>query len=244
MREDLSRGFVRVPAREFAMGSDDGADDERPCTSGARGRLLRVRSRDHRRAVRRVHARDPATASPGIRDLPLVESRPTHESSFRELPSRHLARRRARATTADAIVDATRTYVDASPLAARSVATVLRSTANRCRPKPNGTRAARGDRADALSVGRRRRRLARELPARSGVEASSRHAAGRLLSAERPAAVRHGRQRRGSGSPTGIALTRIALRRATRSARPGSGTLRIVRGGSWVTHDVDQLRCP
>ena len=24
---------------------------------------------------------------------------------------------------------------------------------------------------------------------------------------------------------------------------PGSGTLRIVRGGSWVTHDVDQLRC-
>jgi formylglycine-generating enzyme len=24
---------------------------------------------------------------------------------------------------------------------------------------------------------------------------------------------------------------------------PGSGTLRVVRGGSWVTHDVDQLRC-
>jgi formylglycine-generating enzyme required for sulfatase activity len=24
---------------------------------------------------------------------------------------------------------------------------------------------------------------------------------------------------------------------------PGSGALRIVRGGSWVTHDVDQLRC-
>ena len=24
---------------------------------------------------------------------------------------------------------------------------------------------------------------------------------------------------------------------------PGSGSLRIVRGGSWVTHDVDQLRC-
>ena len=24
---------------------------------------------------------------------------------------------------------------------------------------------------------------------------------------------------------------------------PGSGSLRLVRGGSWVTHDVDQLRC-
>ena len=24
---------------------------------------------------------------------------------------------------------------------------------------------------------------------------------------------------------------------------PGSGSLRIVRGGSWVTHDVAQLRC-
>ena len=30
----------------------------------------------------------------------------------------------------------------------------------------------------------------------------------------------------------------------TRNPRgPGSGSLRIVRGGSWVTHDVDQLRC-
>ena len=30
MREDLIPRFVRIPAREFAMGSDDGADDERP----------------------------------------------------------------------------------------------------------------------------------------------------------------------------------------------------------------------
>mgnify|MGYP003337745447 CR=1 FL=1 len=30
MREDLIPRFVRVPGREFSMGSDDGADDERP----------------------------------------------------------------------------------------------------------------------------------------------------------------------------------------------------------------------
>ena len=34
---------------------------------------------------------------------------------------------------------------------------------------------------------------------------------------------------------------RVEERRNPRG--PGSGTLRIVRGGSWVTHDVDQLRC-
>ena len=30
MREDPIPRFVRIPAREFAMGSDEGADDERP----------------------------------------------------------------------------------------------------------------------------------------------------------------------------------------------------------------------
>ncbi len=34
---------------------------------------------------------------------------------------------------------------------------------------------------------------------------------------------------------------RVEERRNPRG--PGSGSLRIVRGGSWVTHDVDQLRC-
>ena len=48
----------------------------------------------------------------------------------------------------------------------------------------------------------------------------------------------------GSGWPIGIAPTRIAPNGDHRNPRgPGSGTLRIVRGGSWVTHDVDQLRC-
>jgi len=34
---------------------------------------------------------------------------------------------------------------------------------------------------------------------------------------------------------------RVSDRRNRRG--PGNGTMRIVRGGSWVTHDINQLRC-
>jgi formylglycine-generating enzyme required for sulfatase activity len=49
----------------------------------------------------------------------------------------------------------------------------------------------------------------------------------------------------GSGSPTGIAPTPIApqRRRAQPARARAAARCASVRGGSWVTHDVDQLRC-
>jgi hypothetical protein len=69
MREEPIPRFVRIPAREFAMGSDEGADDERP---------------SHRVQVDSFYAsaypitieqyaeftRETAHGAPGIRDLP------------------------------------------------------------------------------------------------------------------------------------------------------------------------------
>ena len=51
-----------------------------------------------------------------------------------------------------------------------------------------------------------------------------------------PPAERRRRQARGT-----LTAYRTEDRRNPRG--PGTGTLRVVRGGSWVTHDVDQLRC-
>ena len=47
----------------------------------------------------------------------------------------------------------------------------------------------------------------------------------------------------GNGWRTGIGRTRIATSRCAIRAGPVNGALRLVRGGSWVTHDVSQLRC-
>ena len=90
MREDLIPRFVRVPAREFVMGSDEGADDERPA---------------HRVAVDAFYAsvhpitveqyaqftRETGHGAPGIRDLPMVVT-PAHESAFRELAAPYVWR--------------------------------------------------------------------------------------------------------------------------------------------------------
>ncbi len=91
MREDPIPRFVRVPAGEFSMGSDDGADDERPCHQVHVDAFYVSVHADHRRAIRRVHARVRATRVPGVRDLPLVVT-PTQESSFRDLAAPYIWR--------------------------------------------------------------------------------------------------------------------------------------------------------
>src|SRR5688572_8407837 len=91
MRDDPSiPRFVRVPAGEFSMGSDDGAEDERP------------RHKVHVDAYYvSVHpitvdqyaefAKETGHGVPGVRDLPLLVT-PTQESSFRDLAAPYIWR--------------------------------------------------------------------------------------------------------------------------------------------------------
>ena len=71
MREDPIPRFVRVPAREFAMGSDDGADDERP---SHRVQVDTFYASVHPVTIEQYaeFTRETGHGAPGIRDLPLV----------------------------------------------------------------------------------------------------------------------------------------------------------------------------
>ena len=83
MREDPIPRFVRVPAGEFSMGSDDGAEDERPCH---RVHVDAFYAATHPVTVEQYAAFTSETghAVPGVRELPALVT-PAHESSFREL---------------------------------------------------------------------------------------------------------------------------------------------------------------
>lgn len=74
MREDLIPRFVRVPAREFAMRSDGGAEDERP---SRRVQVDTFYASIHPITVEQYaeFTRETAHGAPGIRDLPMVVTR-------------------------------------------------------------------------------------------------------------------------------------------------------------------------
>lgn len=239
MPEDLIPRFVRVGGGEFAMGADDGDEDERP--------------------VRRVHV-DPFFASihtitveqyaefvretgqppPAVRDLPAMVT-PAQETTFRELAAAHswrageLPRERRRHPVT--LV----THADVTAFC-RWLGDRLRRPV-RLPTEAEWERAARGD-LDA-----------RRYPWGDDIDAS------RANFLPDPALKRHrGTRPVGSYPPNGFDLYdmsgnvwqwvadwyradayRDGESRNPRS--PASGTLRIVRGGSWVTHDVSQLRC-
>ena len=90
MREDPIPRFIRIPGGEFTMGSDDGADDERP-THQVQVDAFHVSV--HPTTVEQYAAftRDTAHVVPAVRDLPMVVT-PAHESAFRELAAPHVWR--------------------------------------------------------------------------------------------------------------------------------------------------------
>ena len=177
---------------------------------------------DHHRPVRGVRARRPAIRAPGVRDLPLVVT-PEHEPTFRELAAPYVWRGgdppRDRGRHPVTLVTSRRRH-RLLPLAERPDRPAG-AAAHRGRM---GARGARRPRAAALSVGRRHRRVARELPARPALEAPPRHPPGRQLSAERLRALRHGRQRLAVGRR--LVRRRRLPRRRRRTTRAGPPTAR------------------
>ena len=90
MRDDPTLRFVRVPAGEFVMGSDEGADDERPSHSV---HVDAFYASVHPTTVEQYaeFARESGYGVPAVRDLPLMVT-PAQEPLFRELAAPYVWR--------------------------------------------------------------------------------------------------------------------------------------------------------
>lgn len=239
MADELVPRFARVPAGEFAMGADDGDEDERPVrrvhVDAFWVSVHPVTQQQYYEFVRATHHPPPA-----VGELPLLVA-PGQEASFRELAQPYVWRNggppRDRLRHPVTLV----TYADAVAYCAW-LATAT-GHPMRLPTEAEWERAARGP-----LEGRR-------YPWGDDIDAS------RANFLPDPALKRYrGTRSVGSYPPNGFGLYDMSgnvwewvadwydadaySRGAARNPRgPSHGTLRIVRGGSWVTHDVSQLRC-
>jgi formylglycine-generating enzyme required for sulfatase activity len=239
MPDELLPRFARVPAGEFFMGADDGDDDERPAhiayvdefsisvhpiTNQQYGEFVRATSHP----------------APAVRDLPRVVT-PPHELTFRELAAPYVWRggqmpfERARHPVTLVTIDDALAYC--AWLSERLSLDVRLPT------EAEWERAARGDLEK------------RRYPWGDDIDPS------RANFLPDPGVKRYrGTRPVGSFAPNGFALYDMvgnvwewvadwyaaeAYRNGGRRnpQGPPDGRLRLVRGGSWVTHDVEQLRC-
>jgi formylglycine-generating enzyme required for sulfatase activity len=239
MPDELLPRFARVPAGEFMMGADDGADDERPAHAAYVDEFfLSVYSITNQQYAEFVRAT--GHPAPAVRDLPLMVTAP-HELTFRELAAPYVWRggelpqdRFRHPVTLVTFMDA----VAYCEWLSRRLSVEVRLPT-----EAEWERAARGN----LN--------ARRYPWGDGIDAS------RANFLPDPALKRYrGTRPVGSFAPNGLALYdmagnvwewvsdwyapdtyRAGNRRNPRG--PSEGSLRVLRGGSWVTHDVAQLRC-
>ncbi len=239
MRDEALPRFARVPAGEFTMGSEDGAEDERPChpvhVDAFYASIHPVTVEQYAEFLRETHH-----TPPGIRDLPALVT-PAHEVSFRELAAPYLWR------TGEPPRDRLRhpvtlvTHGDATAYSRWLSGRVGRLV--RLPTEAEWERAARGP------LDRNRYPWGNEVDA------------ARANFLPDPALKRHrGTRPVACYPPNGWQLYDMAgnvwqwVADWYRAAEyhsdercnprgPVHGSMRIVRGGSWVTHDVDQLRC-
>jgi len=239
MHDEVVPRFVRVPPGEFTMGANDGEDDERPahqvfvdayCISACQ-----VTNENYA-----AFLRETGYPPPAVRELPRVVT-PSNETTFRELAApyawRIAAPPRERGQHPVVLIG----YHEAVAYCGWLSRTIGRAV--RLPTEAEWERAARG-----------------------GVE-SRRYPWGDDIDPSRanflpdPALKKHrGTRPVGSYPPNAFELFdmtgnvwewvsdwyradsyRDGDRRNPQC--PPTGTLRIVRGGSWVTHDVSQLRC-
>jgi len=239
MSDELLPRFAPVPGDEFSVGADDGDEDERP--------VHRVRVDDFRLSIHAVtnqqyaeFTRAMSHPAPAVRDLPIVVT-PAHELTFRELATPYVWRggelplERARHPVT--LV----TFLDA--LAYCAWLTRRLGVAVRLPTEAEWERAARGG-----LDGRR-------YPWGDDIDPSRAN-----FLPDQGLKRYRGTRPVGSYAPNAFALYDMTgnvwewvsdwysaetYRQGDRRnpCGPAEGTLRLVRGGSWVTHDVSQLRC-
>ena len=239
MGEELLPRFAAIPGGRFTMGSFEGSDDERP----PRAVLIDVfHVSAYAITVDQYSAfvRDAGHPSPSLRDLPLLVT-PQHELPFRELAAPYVWRGgdppRDRGRHPVTLV----THADAMAYCRWLSGQIGQLV--RLPTEAEWERAARG--------GLEQKRY----PWGDDIDASR----GNFL--PEPALKRHrGTRPVGSYAPNGFELYDMAgnvwqwvadwygadaYRAADdRNPRgPAQGVFRVLRGGSWVTHDVNQLRC-
>ena len=239
MREELLPRFVDLPAGEFIMGSPDGDDDERP--------VRRVRLEGYSLSAHPVtnaqyaeFVRNTGHHAPDVRDLPSFVA-PSAEAAFRELASPYIWRGgdlpRERGLHPVTLV----THADAVTYCAWLGTRLGRNV--RLPSEAEWERAARG------GIDGRRFPWGDEIdPSRSNFLPD--------LGLKRM----RGTRPVGTYPPNPFGLHDMAGNvwewvadwyqsdayaggDAINPTGPASGTLRVLRGGSWVTHDVLQLRC-
>lgn len=239
MPDELLPRFARVPEGEFAMGADDGDEDQRPAhTAYVAAFSLAVHATTNQQYAEFV--RETGHPAPAVRDVPVVVT-PPQELTYRELAAPYVWRGgelpHDRLRHPVTLV----TYTDA--LAYCEWLSSKLSLPVRLPTEAEWERAARGN-----LDGRR-------YPWGDDIDPS------RANFLPEPGLKRYrGTRPVGSYAPNAFALYdmtgnvwewvsdwyapdvyRQSDRRNPRG--PAEGTLRVLRGGSWVTHDVDQLRC-
>jgi formylglycine-generating enzyme required for sulfatase activity len=239
MPDELFPRFARVPAGSFSMGADDGDEDERPAhTAYVDAVSLSVSPITHQQYAAFVRAT--GHPPPAVRDLPLVATSET-EAMFRELSDPYVWR--AGAPPPDRLRHPVTLIRFHDALAYCNWLSTQLAVGVRLPTEAEWERAARG------GVNGRR------FPWGDDIDSSR---ANFLAAPELKRA-------RGTSPVGGFAANafglhdmignvwewiadwyapdtyRLGERRNPRG--PESGTLRVVRGGSWVTHDVNQLRC-
>jgi formylglycine-generating enzyme len=221
------------------MGADDGDDDERPAhgvyVDAFHLSVHPVTNQQYAEFVRAT-----GHPAPAVRDLPLIVT-PVHEMTFRELATTYIWRGgelpQERARHPVTLVTFTDAIAYCAWLSTRLAVAVRLPT------EAEWERAARGD-LDA-----------KRYPWGDDIDPS------RANFLPDPGLKRYrGTRPVGSYAPNAFALYDMtgnvwewvsdwyaadAYRHSDRRnpRGPAEGTLRIVRGGSWVTHDVSQLRC-
>jgi formylglycine-generating enzyme required for sulfatase activity len=239
MSEDLLPSFVAIPGGRFTMGSLDGPDDERPPRS-VQVDVFHVSAHTITVDQYAAFVRDTAHPAPGLRELPLMVTA-QHEPSFRELAAPYVWRTgeppRDRGRHPVTLV----THADAMAYCRWLSGQIGQLV--RLPTEAEWERAARG--------GLEQQRY----PWGDDIDAS------RANFLPEPALKRHrGTRPVGSFPANAFMLHDMAgnvwqwvadwygaeayREGDDRNPRgPAQGAFRVLRGGSWVTHDIDQLRC-
>ena len=238
MREELLPRFVEIPAGEFAMGSTDGEDDERPVRRVTLD-TFHLSAHPVTNAQYAEFVRNTGHRAPDVRDLPSFVS-PSAEPTFRELASPYVWRggdlpkdRGLHPVTLVTFADAVAYCVWLGTRLGRAVRLPTEAEWERAaRGGVDGHRYPWGDEID---------------PSRSNFLPD---AALKRMRGTRPVGTFPANQF-GLHDMSGnvwewvadwYALDAYARPEAENPTGPVSGSMRLLRGGSWVTHDVLQLR--